>query len=204
MRIFAHCPHLRPRRKGRPMYKNKSQENNLNGRHHLCAARRCRHQFANPAANPIVNPYVNCVNPAKTYPRKHLISRKFPVFPKNAPQNFNTPPHSTFPSQVLEMPNSAPLSTPVRKAHKFLSIPAYSQPSTPLSKNTLSLQKNTLPNDCRSLIDAARRGNFQPNSLKNPRNFLNFLKFPLSTFPGNPPLCVLCILCDHDRALYSP
>jgi hypothetical protein len=26
----------------------------------------------------------------------------------------------------------------------------------------------------------------------------------LSTFPGNPPLCVLCILCDHDRALYSP
>jgi hypothetical protein len=126
------------------MYKNNSHRNNLDSRHHLCAARRCRHQFANPAANPIVNP-------AKTNPRKHLISRKFPVFPKNAAQTFNAPPHSTFPSQVLEMPNSAPLATPVRKAHKFLSILAYSQPSTPLSINTLSLQKNTLNMCDRSL-----------------------------------------------------
>jgi hypothetical protein len=52
------------------MYKNNSHRNNLDSRHHLCAARRCHHQFANPAAKPIVNP-------AKTNPRKHLLSVAF-------------------------------------------------------------------------------------------------------------------------------
>jgi hypothetical protein len=84
-------------------------------------------------------------------PRKYLISRgvaKFPAHPRKISQ-------STFPSQVLPFTiltpkiflpsffrhNSAPLSTPVPKAHKSLPAPVCSQLSTP-DKHTQSTKKH--------------------------------------------------------------
>src|SRR5687768_9115978 len=42
-----------------------------------------------------------------------------------------------------------------------------------------------------------------PIPSKTPVISLNFLKFPLSTFPGNPPLCVLCDLCVNHSISFS-
>jgi hypothetical protein len=76
--------------------------------------------------------------------RKYLISRKFPGNPKNAAQNFNHPPESTFPPQVPAITNSN-LLRPGSAAQFIIRNSEFIifRPRLAIHPNTPSLHKNT-------------------------------------------------------------